>query len=168
MPRLFVAVWPPDDLVRELAAMPRPALDGLRWTKPERLHITLRFLGQCDEAEAAEAAEALRQVSFAPTAVRLGPTLERLGRGVIMLPACGVDELAMSVTDATGHIGQPPPNRPFTGHMTVARYRRNPPSGLWPPQGLPTIDARFTASRMSLVRVEPSGAYMTVEHFDPR
>ena len=168
MPRLFVAVWPPDDLVRELAAMPRPALDGLRWTKPERLHITLRFLGQCDEAEAAEAAEALRQVSFAPTAVRLGPTLERLGRGVIMLPARGVDELAMSVTDATGHIGQPPPNRPFTGHMTVARYRRNPPSGLWPPQGLPTIDARFTASRMSLVRVEPSGAYMTVEQFDPR
>ena len=165
MPRLFVAVWPPDDLVRELAAMPRPEVDGLRWTRPERLHITLRFLGQCDEAEAIEA---LRQVSLAPATVTLGPTLKRLGRGVVMLPAAGVDGLAAAVTDATSHIGQPPPNRRFTGHMTVARFRRDPPSGLWPPAGLPTLDALFIASEMALVRVEPSGSYVTVERFEPR
>ncbi|MYA13303.1 MAG: hypothetical protein F4Z26_01150 [Acidimicrobiaceae bacterium] len=165
MPRLFVAVWPPDDVVRELAAMPRPEVDGLRWTKPERLHITLRFLGQCDEAEAAGA---LRRVSYAPATVTLGPTLKRLGRGVVMLPASGVDGLAMSVTEATGHLGQPPPNRRFTGHMTVARFRRDPPSGQWPPAGLPTIDATFTVSEMALVRVEPSGAYVNVERFEPR
>lgn len=165
MPRLFVAVWPPDDVVRKLTAMPRPAIDGLRWTKPERLHITLRFLGQCDEAEASGA---LRQVSFVPAAVTLGPVLRRLGRGVVMLPASGVDGLAASVTDATNHIGQPPPNRRFTGHMTVARFRRDPPPGLWPPEGLPTFDASFTASEMALVRVEPSGAYVNVERFEPR
>ncbi len=165
VPRLFVAVWPPDDLVRELAAMPRPDVDGLRWTRPERLHITLRFLGQCDETDATGA---LRHVSFAPATVTLGPTLRRLGRGVVMLPAGGVDDLAASVTEATAHIGQPPPNRRFTGHMTVARFRRDPPSGRWPPEGLPTIDASFMASRLALVRVEPSGAYVDVEHFDPR
>lgn len=165
MPRLFVAVWPPDNVVRELAAMPRPALDGLRWTKPERLHITLRFLGQCDEADATEA---LRQASFAPATVTLGPTLKRLGRGVVMLPSSGVDDLARSVTEATSHIGQAPPNRRFTGHMTVARFRRDPPPGRWPPPGLPTIDASFTAARIALVRVEPSGAYVNVERLDPR
>ena len=165
MPRLFVAVWPPDDVVRELAAMPRPEVDGLRWTKPERLHLTLRFLGQCGEDEAAGS---LSQVGFAPVTVKLGPALQRLGRGVVMLPASGVDGLARSVTDATSHIGQPPPNRRFTGHMTVARFRRDPPSGLWPPQDLPTFDASFTASEMALVRVEPSGAYVNVERFGPR
>ena len=165
MPRLFVAVWPPDEVVQQLAAMPRPEVDGLRWTRSDRLHITLRFLGQCDEAEAVEA---LRQVSFAPATVTLGPTLKRLGRGVVMLPAAGVDDLAASVTDATGRIGQPPPNRRFTGHMTVARFKRGPPSGLWPPADLPTIDASFTASRMALVRVEPSGSYVNVERFEPR
>ena len=144
--------------------MPRPTLDGLRWTKPERLHITLRFLGQCDEAEAAGA---LRQVSLAPATVALGPTLKRLGRGVVMLPVSGVDGLATAVTEATGHIGKPPPNRRFTGHMTMARFRRDPPSGAWPPHDLPTIDASFTASTMVLVRVEPSGAYVDVERFDP-
>ena len=69
MPRLFVAVWSPDEVLRELAAMPRPEVDDLRWTKPERLHITLRFLGQCDEAEATAA---LRRVSLAPIRVTLG------------------------------------------------------------------------------------------------
>ena len=150
--------------------MPRPEVDDLRWTKPERLHITLRFLGQCDEAEATAA---LHRVSFAPITVTLGPTLKRLGRGVIMLPASGVDGLAASVTEATDHIGLPPPKRRFTGHMTVARFRRDPPSGQWPPEGLPTLDASFTASDMALVRVEPSGTYVNVErfardrHFDP-
>ena len=145
--------------------MPRPGVDGLRWTKPKRLHITLRFLGQCDEAEASAA---LCRVSFTPISVTLGPTLERLGRGVVMLPASGVDGLAASVTEATDRIGQPPPKRRFTGHMTVARFRRDPPSGQWPPEGLPTLDASFTASDMALVRVEPSGAYVNVEHFSPR
>ena len=151
--------------MRELAAMPRPAVDGLRWGKPERLHITLRFLGQCDEAEATGA---LHRVSFAPATVTLGPTLERLGRGVVMLPASGVDHFAASVTEATAGIGQPPPDRPFTGHMTMARFRRDPPSGRWPPEDLPTIDASFTASHMTLVRVEPSGTYVDVARFDPR
>ena len=164
MPRLFVAVWPPDDLVRELAAMPRPALDSLRWTKPERLHITLRFLGQCDEAQATGA---LCRVSFAPATVKLGPVLRRLGRSVVMLPATGLDGLAAAVTEATSHIGQPPPKRRFTGHMTVGRYRSDPPPGQWPPEGLPTIDTSFTAAEMALVRVEPSGAYVNVERFEP-
>ena len=52
--------------------------------------------------------------------------------------------------------------------MTVARFRRDPPSGRWPPEGLPTFDASFTVSEMALVRVEPSGAYVNVERFDPR
>ena len=162
MPRLFVALWPPENVVRELSGMPRPEVDGLRWTKPARLHITVRFLGQCDEAETTQA---LRRVSFAPVRVVLGPTLERLGRGVVMLPASGVDGLAASVTEATDRIGQPPPERRFTGHMTVARFRRGPPSSQWPPEGLPTLDTSFTASEMVLVRVEPSGAYVNVEHF---
>ncbi len=165
VPRLFVALWPPDDVVRELASVPRPAVDGLRWTKPERLHVTLRFLGECDEAEAAAA---LRRVSFAPTLVTLGPTMQRLGRSVVMIPARGVNDLAAAVTEATSHLGQPPPKRRFTGHMTVARFKRDPSPGQWPPENLPTLDVSFTTSEMALVRVEPSGAYVTVEHFAPR
>ena len=142
--------------------MPRPSVDGLRWTAPERLHVTLRFLGECDEAEAIAA---LRRVSFAPTLVTLGPTLERLGRSVSMIPARGVDDLAATIIEATGRIGRPPPKRRFTGHMTVARFKRDPPSGQWPPDELPKLEASFTASEIALVRVERSGAYTNVERF---
>ena len=140
--------------------MPRPAVDGLRWTKPERLHVTLRFLGECDEAEAVAA---LCRVSSRTPLVTLGPTLERLGRSVVMIPARGVNDLAAAVIEATSHLGQPPPKRRFTGHMTVARFRRDPSPGQWPPENLPTLDVSFTASEMALVRVEPSGDYVNVE-----
>ena len=162
MARLFVALWPPDDVVRELAAMSRPAVDGLRWTRPERLHVTLRFLGECDEAEAVAA---LSGVSSPPAPVALGPTMQRLGRGVVMIPARGMDDLAAAVIEATRHLGRPPPKRRFTGHMTVARFRRDPSPGQWPPEGLPALDVSFTASEMALVRVEPSGTYVNVEPF---
>ena len=142
--------------------MPRPAVDGLRWTKPERLHVTLRFLGECDEAQAVAA---LSGVSSPPAPVALGPALQRLGRSVVMIPARGVDDLAAAVTEATSHLGQPPPKRRFTGHMTVARFRRDPSPSQWPPENLPTQDISFTAPEMALVRVEPSGAYVNVERF---
>ena len=165
MPRLFVAVWPPEDVVRDLAEMPRPTVDGLRWTKPERLHMTLRFLGECDEVEATEA---LSRVSSAPVRVTLGPALERLGRRVVILPARGTDDLAAAVTEATGGIGEPPPERRFTGHMTVARFRRDPRAKQWPFEDPPTFGASFTAPEMALVRVEPSGAYVNLERFELR
>ena len=162
MPRLFVALWPPDDVVKDLTEMPRPVVDGLRWNKPERLHVTLRFLGECDEAEAAAA---LGGVSFAPVRVTLGPTATRLGRRVVIVPARGVDDLAAAVTEATADIGQPPPERRFTGHMTVARFKRDPSPSQWPPNEVPALDAWFIAPALALVRVEPSGAYVNVERF---
>ena len=162
MARLFVALWPPDKLVRAMASVRWPTVDGLRWTRPERLHVTLRFLGECDTADAVAA---LRQVSFPPVEVTLGPTLARLGRGVVMVPARGADALAAAVAESTRNVGQPPPRRRFTGHMTVARFRRDPPSGVWPPEELPALSASFTASEMALTRVEPSGAYVNVGCF---
>ncbi len=165
MPRLFVAVWPPDNVVRALTEMPRPAVGGLRWTKPERLHITLRFLGQCDEAEAATA---LRPVSHAPVQVTMGSALALLGRGVVILPVRGVDQLAAAVTEATASIGQPPPKRRFTGHMTVARFKRDPPPDQWPLTDAPKLVSSFTASEMALMRVEPSGVYAVAERFELR
>ena len=157
MPRLFVAVWPPDHVVCNLAALPRPQSPGVRWTATERLHITLRFLGDCDQGEALAALESL---SLAPTGVALGPSVERLGRGVLMLPAAGVDELAACVTGATRFIGQPPPDHPFVGHLTVARVKRTQPSLDWP-----LLDESFAVSEICLVESTPWGHYVNVASF---
>ena len=160
MPRLFVAVWPPEDVVRELAEMPRPAVDGVHWTKPERLHVTLRFLGQCDET-AVQAALAAADLPEAQ--VTLGPGVERLGRGVLMVPAQGLDDLAAAVEAAIARLGLPPADHPFTGHLTVARFKRKPPHGY-----RPALEASFTVTEIALVRTEPSGSHTDVQRFELR
>ena len=138
MPRLFVAVWPPDDVMAALAALPRPSLPGVRWTAPQRLHVTMRFLGEADESAVTAA---LASGHFPAARVRLGPQVEPLGRGVLVVPARGLEELAAGVAAATRRLGDPPPDRPFAGHVTVARYKGDPP-----PDYAPRLQAEFTAT----------------------
>ena len=157
MPRLFVAVWPPATVIDDLASLPRPAAPGVRWTKPHRLHITLRFLGECDLDEAAEA---LGAGVHHRASITLGPGAERLGSGVLMLPAAGADELAESVVETTRYIGDPPPDHPFVGHLTIARFRKRQPPTDWP-----RMHETFEVNEISLVESAPWGEYLNVASF---
>ncbi|MER3453020.1 MAG: RNA 2',3'-cyclic phosphodiesterase, partial [Acidimicrobiia bacterium] len=47
--RLFVAVWPPEEVLDVVAKLPRPGVVGLRWTSREQWHVTLRFFGSVPE-----------------------------------------------------------------------------------------------------------------------
>ena len=157
MPRLFVAVWPPDDVMAALVALPRPPLPGVRWIAPERLHVTLRFFGDADEEAVVDA---LRGERFPSADVCMGPRVEQLGRGVLVVPAHGLGDVAAAVASRTGHLGRPPPDRPFAGHVTVARYK-----GERPPDYAPRLQAEFTATELTLVRSDPPGTYANVATF---
>ena len=148
-----------------LADLPRPSLPGVRWTAAGRLHVTLRFFGDADEGahegavvEAVE--EALSGARLWQVDVRMGPGVERLGRGVLVVPARGLEGLAARIAGATAHVGQPPPDRPFRGHVTVARYRGEPPHGY-----APAFEAGFAATEIALVRSHPPGTYADVATF---
>lgn len=109
--RLFVAVWPPGDLVRALEGLERPQARGLRWTTRDQWHVTLRFLGSVGEAEAAALRVRLGEVVASggfdrPVVASAGPQPQALGRGVWMLPVAGLDGLAAAVGDAVdGAVG---------------------------------------------------------------
>ncbi len=118
MARLFVAVWPPTRLLDQLAALPRTERPGLRWTRRDQWHVTLRFLGEVDVDEARAT---LATVSAPECSVVAGPRARRLGRGVFVLPVTGLESLAAAVGRATAGIGKPPEPRPFRGHITLAR-----------------------------------------------
>lgn len=121
MSRLFVAAWPPPAVVREVAALPRPDESGVRWAQPDQWHVTLRFLGEADEAVAAAA---LDRLAAEPATATVGPAVSRLGRTVLCLPVRGLDALAAAVAEATAGVGEPPDPRPFRGHLTLARLGR--------------------------------------------
>lgn len=119
--RLFVAVWPPAEVVEALRALPRPALERLRWTTSDQWHVTLLFLGQVDDLDGAR--RALGRVeagSLGPAVAKAGPATATLGPGVLCLPVGGLGPLAKAVAGAMAEMGQPE-DRPFRGHLTLAR-----------------------------------------------
>ncbi len=66
MPRLFTALEIPAEAGRSLAML-RGGLPGARWIDPEHYHLTLRFIGDIDDALAHEIAFMLgkvRRLSF--------------------------------------------------------------------------------------------------------
>ena len=130
--RLFVAVWPSDEVVAAIAALARPATPGLRWTTRDQWHVTLRFLGEADLAPVVTALEeAPLPARFGATA---GPSTDRFGQRVLILPVSGLDGVAAATVAATAGLGShPPEDRPFAGHLTLARAqtrgRRGPNRG---------------------------------------
>jgi 2'-5' RNA ligase len=145
LPRLFVAAWPPEEVLDLLAALPRPEEAGVRWTRRDQWHVTLRFLGRADPDVAGVALAGVR--SPVAEAV-LGPLTARLGRSVVVAPVAGLDALAEAVVASTAAVGEPPDPRPFTGHVTLARLRGRPACGV---TGF-RCSARFTVREVLLVR----------------
>ena len=156
--RLFVAVWPPPEVVDALREMPRPDEPAVRWSTPDQWHVTLRFLGAVEDVTAVRAA--LRDVTWTSATVEVGPATTRLGASILMLPVRGLDELAHALPFPFDHGG-------FTGHLTVARARGRRgrvPASL---EGIP-FSASWTATSFALVRSQtrPTGAvYDDVEVF---
>lgn len=172
--RLFVALRPPepvlDDLETLISGLVRASSkegrgqgDGLRWASRDQWHVTLRFLGDVeDPAEVVDALGERRRVGEVEAV--LGPRVGLLGRSVLCLPVAGVDELADSVIAATAGIGRPPDDRPFRGHLTLARLRRGRASEARPCVG-GRLEARWAVGELEIVRshTDPEGArYETV------
>lgn len=153
MSRLFLALVPPPESTAALDALPRPDTPGVRWVDPRQWHVTLRFLGRCEVAEAVGAVETARLPHVTP---RLGPTVTLLGPKVLVLPVTGVEPLHTAVLRATRAIGEPPDSRPYRPHLTLARLD----DGVRPVLLGRPVSTSFDGSEVHLVRSEthPDGA----------
>jgi RNA 2',3'-cyclic 3'-phosphodiesterase len=153
--RLFVAVAPPASALAAVARLDRPEVPGVRWSTRDQWHVTLRFLGEIEDP--GPVAAALAGARLAPTTATLGPRVATLGRGVLVVPVAGLDALAEAVVAATADVGRPPGDRPFRGHLTLARARRGASV-----RGLAgaAVAASFVVKDVRLVRsrLGPSGA----------
>jgi 2'-5' RNA ligase len=126
--RLFVSVEPPAavlDRLSSLVSSARSAPGGanVRWAGRDTWHMTLRFLGEVDDP--APVIEALSDASLPAVTAVLGPTVELLGKRVVMVPVSGLGELADAVVEATADFGEPPEDRAFRGHLTLGRLGRS-------------------------------------------
>lgn len=146
-PRLFLALWPPADVVDMLMAVPRKDQRGVRFVRPDNWHITLRFLGAADESAVAAAMAA---VDLPAATARLGPAVDVFAERVLVIPVNGIDELAQAVIGGTARLGEHPPRR-YISHLTIAQI--NPASPM--PAALGTfVTAEFGVTEVALVHSE--------------
>jgi 2'-5' RNA ligase len=128
--RMFAAVWPDEATRRRLSLLELGPAPGLRLVGSDQWHVTLRFFGEVDDDRVPGLVDALRGAAATlgkSVRCEVGPATAWLDDGrVLQIPVAGLDAAARAVREATGPI-VPDPNpgqRPFRGHLTVARSRR--------------------------------------------
>lgn len=129
MLRLFVGLGLPDGIAARINIM-SSGIPGARWTEPENLHLTLRFVGEVDDLAADDIDYALRQIedhSFDLTLSGLG-TFGKHGKEhtlwIGVMPSPQLAHLQAKVESAVVRAGQHPEERKFTPHVTIARMTR--------------------------------------------
>ena len=133
--RLFAGLGLPDPLRARLAAL-YGSLPGARWTPPENLHLTLRFIGEvrsdiADEVDHALAA--IRARGF-PLTLRGTGIFERGGRPAVLYAAIErdprLDHLHGKIETAMQRIGLAAERRRFQPHVSLARVDAVAPAAL--------------------------------------
>ena len=155
-------------------------MEDMKWTRPEGIHLTLKFLGEISVQQVTKVTEALAGLgSFEPFVLEVKgfgffPDSRRprvLWVGVDASPALG--QLAHRVETALNGLGFAAEGRTFSPHLTLARFNVSRPRPelvalLEPKKGL--ILGRFKVSEFFLFesRLSPSGAqYQKVARFPP-
>ena len=152
--------------VRRLAG----TIDGVRWIKPDNIHVTIRFLGEISPETRSLVERVLRNaaIGFSPFDVTIGemgafPSIRRprvLWAGI----GKGKDELRRlqsRIEEGLGGIGIPAERRPYTPHITIGRLKRQSKninlSGIARDSG---IESGFVVDRVVLFESElrPEGA----------
>jgi 2'-5' RNA ligase len=165
MLRLFVALWP-DAPTREAVALWQRA-----WTwpqraalvPPERLHLTLHFLGNVPARRLPAVREGL-QAPFEPFALEFGwPDVWPNGVAVLrpaLMPACLL-RLHQALARRVADLALPLDDRPFQPHFTLARRA----AGAQPPPHGPRL--RWEADHGYVLALSlPGGAgYEVIERF---
>jgi 2'-5' RNA ligase len=124
MGNIFIAVVPPSSVTGLLAAVQslHAPSSHITWEPESRLHVTVRFFGKVERADAVEAMRTLRSLS-AVKGLRVGNRPRSFGGRVLHAPVYGLDDLASAVLEKTQAIGNLP-KYSYTAHITLARARQ--------------------------------------------
>lgn len=133
--RLFVAFELPPPIVAELTdyiAPLRELDDGVRWVKPDKVHLTLKFLGETPVAKIATIKATLAEVcrQFAPFTCEIAGagTFPNPQRPQVLWvglhdPHGRLGKLAQEVDRALHQVGFAREKRAFSPHVTLGRVR---------------------------------------------
>jgi len=128
--RLFIALDIPEDVrerLREYVERVRIYAPEARWARLESLHVTLKFIGEVNDAKVQEIKDALTRVKGEPFQVDFkevgffpNPRSARVfWAGVSSIDA--LSQLASAVEESAEKAGVAREKRPYHAHLTLAR-----------------------------------------------
>lgn len=133
--RVFLAVPLDTGLQREITALQRRLSGGvptIRWSRPQTLHLTLRFLGETTQEDLEKLRVSVLSIDGCLPAFQV--RLQGLGafpdprRPRVLWtglePAAPLHELYRQCQLALRHNGIPDESRPFQPHLTLGRWRQ--------------------------------------------
>ncbi len=167
--RLFIAIELPDAIKAEIARVQQQleaSGAGANWTRPEGIHLTLKFLGEVPDAKAQEILAAMAGAARGTGTLSL--KVEGAGAfpnvkvpRVLWLGLSGdIERLSVlqeAVEDAMERLGFDREERKFSPHLTLARIKFPKPRDNWAAviDGIRNVDlGGFTADRLSLMKSE--------------
>lgn len=128
--RLFIALDIPAEVRERLSQYVervRIYAPDARWARVESLHVTLKFIGEVNEAKIQEIKNALPQVMASPFEVSFNgtgffpaPKSARVFWAGVTAPD-SLKHLAAAVESSVEKAGIPPEKRPYQAHLTLAR-----------------------------------------------
>lgn len=174
MIRTFIAFKLPDDIKDELGEVitALKARSGpVKWVRPEGLHVTVKFLGNIDEALTAPLSHELDRVAaaFPPVHVRLSgigafPHMRRprVVYAGLMGDTSIMGEIAAQVDRACTSLGLEPEKRPFKAHITLGRLKL--PSVVDSAKEMREKDFLITDVILYKSELSPAGARYVILH----
>jgi 2'-5' RNA ligase len=129
--RLFLALDIPDGIKDEIVFLHDKSLVGAQWTTRSQWHITLHFIGERESDTAIR--EALAEVeapAFALYLVGVGQFPEK-GKPRVLWAGIHAPDALQTLRQLTGKAlqttGYQPETRPYSPHLTLARFKQNTP-----------------------------------------
>ena len=137
MKRLFVALLLPNpvrDVVQQVQTRLRDVMgdEGIRWTRPEQFHFTLKFLGDVEDSELPSVVEgveaaAARSASWNLSVANIGVFPRQRSPQVLWVGAkVGVPVLqttAQYLNEELAKRNFPAETKPYIPHITLARMK---------------------------------------------
>ncbi len=173
MKRLFVAVHFKQSIIEAIQNICF-GVKGVRWVTEDQLHLTLRFIGDCDEMLMDALGEELSKIEQTPFCIHLKGVGHFPPRGKPTVLWVGLAQseqlisLAKSIDRAVERVGLPKERRKFHPHITVGRIKKP----LEPEAIIPflTQNSLFSIDSISIEQfhlysstLNPKGAIHTIE-----
>jgi 2'-5' RNA ligase len=167
---MFIAALLPEEIRKQLKnyiGSLKNSIEGVKWEKSEKLHVTLKFLGDVDESKVDEISNMLGKLvhSYSPFKLHLSdfggfPDLKY--PRVLYVGLSGNSELSKFYSELDQYlskIGFEKENRKFIPHVTLARVKKK----VHIKETLPLTQSTFDITHIGLIKSElrPEGSVYT-------